>query len=106
MIKTMVTIGPISNNASDVAEFGKHTKLFRLNGSHSGIEWHAKAISLIRDTIPDAFILLDIPGIKPRTSNEHPIEIQNGDVVTFASPNLARSGKCINLTKDPSDLFK
>ena len=108
MIKTMVTIGPISNNASDVEEFGKHTKLFRLNGSHGSFEWHAKAISLIRNTISDAFILLDIPGIKPRTSNEHPMEIQNGEVVTFASPNLAGLGRCIKLTKDlptyPDDL--
>ena len=96
----MITIGPISNNAIDVEEFGKHTKLFRLNGSHGSIEWHAKAISLIRNTIPDAFILLDIPGIKPRTSNEHPIKIQTGDVVTFASPNLTRPGQCINLTKN------
>jgi pyruvate kinase len=95
----MVTIGPISNNASDVEEFGKHTKLFRLNGSHSSIEWHAKAISLIRNTIPDAFILLDIPGIKPRTSNEHPIEIKSGQVVTFSSPNLRSADNCVKLTK-------
>lgn len=95
----MVTIGPVSNNASDVEAFGKHTKLFRLNGSHSSVEWHEKAISLIRNTIPDAFILLDIPGIKPRTSNKHPIEIKSGQVVTFSSPNLHSAGNFVNLTK-------
>ena len=99
MINTVVTIGPTSNNASDVEEFSKRTKLFRLNGSHSSIEWHAKAISLIRNIIPDAFILLDIPGIKPRTSNEHPIEITSNQVVTFASPNSLAPDNCVNLTK-------
>ena len=99
MTKTMVTIGPISNNKSDVEEFGKHTKLFRLNGSHSNIKWHEQTIALIRNTIPDAFILLDIPGIKPRTSNEHPIEIKSGQVVTFSSPNLRDSDDCVQLTK-------
>ena len=104
----MVTIGPVSNNKNDLKKFSKHTKLFRLNGSHNSIEWHSKAISLIRSVIPDAFILLDIPGIKPRTSNEHPIKITSGQVVTFASPNLLSPDNCVNLTKDlptyPEDL--
>ena len=95
----MITIGPISNNKSDLEEFGKHTKLFRLNGSHSNIKWHEQAIALIRNTIPDAFILLDIPGIKPRTSNEHPIEIKSGQVITFSSPNLCDVDNCVQLTK-------
>ena len=104
----MVTIGPVSNNKNDLKKFGKHTKIFRLNGSHNSIEWHSKAISLIRSVIQDAFILLDIPGIKPRTSNEHPIKITSGQVVTFASPNLLSPDKCVNLTKNlptyPEDL--
>ena len=99
MIKTMVTIGPESCSENDVKEFSRHTKLFRLNGSHSSIEWHSKAISLIRNLIPDAFILLDIPGIKPRTSNEHAIEITSGQLVTFASPNSVSSDNCVYLTK-------
>ena len=95
----MVTIGPNSNSKSDIVKFNTHTNLFRLNGSHSSIEWHAETISLIRSVSPDAFILLDIPGIKPRTSNEHPIEINKGEVITFASPNLPKLDKCIELTK-------
>ncbi|MDB2605277.1 pyruvate kinase [Planktomarina temperata] len=95
----MATIGPISCNENDVKKFSGHTKLFRLNGSHSSIEWHAKAISLIRSLIPEAFILLDIPGIKPRTSNEQAIEITSGQVVTFASPNSVSPDNCVYLTK-------
>lgn len=95
----MVTIGPKSCNETDVKKFSRHTKLFRLNGSHSSIEWHSKAISLIRSLVPDAFILLDIPGIKPRTSNEHAIEITSGQVVTFASPNSVSPDNCVHLTK-------
>ena len=99
MIKTMVTIGPNSNSKSDIVKFNTHTNLFRLNGSHSSIEWHAESISLIRSVSPDALILLDIPGIKPRTSNDQPIKINKGEVITFTSPNLPRPDKCIELTK-------
>ena len=95
----MVTIGPNSNSKSDIEKFSAHTNLFRLNGSHSSIEWHAETISLIRSVSPDALILLDIPGIKPRTSNENTIEINKGEVITFISPNLPRLDKCIELTK-------
>ena len=67
MMKTLVTVGPNSLNLDDLNYFAKKTKLFRLNGSHSTIEWHKKAISMIRDVSPASFILMDIPGIKPRT---------------------------------------
>ena len=69
MINILVTIGPVSNNQKSLKEFSKKTKLFRLNGSHGTLKWHREAISNIRKVCPDAFILMDIPGIKPRTKN-------------------------------------
>ena len=69
MMKTLVTVGPNSLNGDNLTYFAGKTKLFRLNGSHSSIVWHKKAISRIRDISPDAFILMDIPGMKPRTEN-------------------------------------
>ena len=42
MTKILVTIGPASTNSEVITEFAKHTKLFRLNGSHNTLEWHKK----------------------------------------------------------------
>ena len=86
MTKVLVTIGPASINAEAITEFAKHTKLFRLNGSHNTLEWHKEIVSKIRALVPDAFILLDIPGVKPRTSNTEPILIKKGQTVVFGSP--------------------
>ena len=57
MIKTLVTIGPASLNEISLQYFSKKTKLFRLNGSHSDLAWHQKAVEMIRNYCPDAFIL-------------------------------------------------
>ena len=40
----------------------------RLNGSHSDLDWHRKAVTQLRDTLPRMPILLDIPGRKIRTA--------------------------------------
>ena len=52
MMKTLVTVGPNSLNGDNLTYFAGKTKLFRLNGSHSSIEWHKKAINMIRDISP------------------------------------------------------
>ena len=83
MMKTLVTVGPNCLNVDDLLYFVGKTKLFRLNGSHGSIEWHKKAIQMIRDIAPDSFILMDIPGIKPRTENIEVINIKQGEVIHF-----------------------
>ena len=99
MIKTLVTIGPASLNKISLEYFSKKTKLFRLNGSHSDLTWHQKAVKMIRNYCPDAFILLDIPGIKPRTANEEGIKIEKGQIVKFGGPPDRKSGIQVDLTK-------
>ena len=49
MMKTLVTVGPNSLNVDDLLYFVGKTKLFRLNGSHGSIEWHKKAIEMIKN---------------------------------------------------------
>ncbi len=69
-IKIVATIGPISNNAEmlrALSEAGMNVA--RLNGSHNTLDWHAQTIRLIRDTLPETPILLDIPGRKIRTTD-------------------------------------
>jgi pyruvate kinase len=100
MMKILVTIGPASDDQTSLTEFSKKTKLFRLNGSHGTLDWHKAAISSIRKACPDAFILMDIPGIKPRTSNVDKIQISRGQEVVFGDPTKGEIRLSIGLTKD------
>ena len=84
-MKILVTVGPKSGDESSLKEFSKKTKLFSLNGSHATLEWHSIAARRIREVCPEAFILLDIPGIKPRTENIEDIFIENQQEVVFGS---------------------
>ena len=76
MIKILPTIGPKTDNIDSIAFISKFTKILRLNGSHGNYEWHRNAIKKIRDVNSDMIIILDIPGIKPRTGNENNVEIK------------------------------
>ncbi|KAF0813462.1 Pyruvate kinase [Andreprevotia sp. IGB-42] len=71
MSKTSVvaTIGPVSNTADVLRALrDAGVTVARLNGSHGNLAWHAETIALIRHTLPDVPILLDIPGRKIRTT--------------------------------------
>ncbi|HEX7909613.1 MAG TPA: pyruvate kinase [Paraburkholderia sp.] len=70
MAKTTIvaTIGPASDNASTLLALHRAgMTVARLNGSHSSLDWHKGTIALIRETLPELPILLDIPGRKIRT---------------------------------------
>lgn len=83
MTKILATIGPASDTKRLIRGFSDHNVLFRLNGSHGTLAWHKQAIKNIRCEVRDAFILLDVPGVKPRTANEQPVEIKQGQQVLF-----------------------
>ena len=80
----LVTIGPKSEELSSIKEISKYTKFFRLNGSHNTIDWHVNVAKLIREACPSAMILLDIPGIKPRTNNPKAIKIKKDETILFS----------------------
>tara|TARA_B110000090_G_C13358748_1_gene437647 strand:- start:414 stop:1766 length:1353 start_codon:yes stop_codon:yes gene_type:complete len=100
MINTLVTIGPSSLNDTDIKYFSRKTNLFRLNGSHSDLEWHKSAILKIRKFSPDAFILMDIPGVKPRTNNIDVLKIEKGQKVSFGFESGIECDLHIDLTKN------
>ncbi len=99
MIKILATIGPASVSEDFIASFSRHTNLFRLNGSHSDIDWHRMAIKKIRSVIPNAVILMDIPGIKPRTANTKDLSIKKGQQVIFGDCDLSNDCLQVPLTK-------
>jgi len=84
------TIGPATCTAGALAAMrAAGMTVARLNGSHSDLDWHASAIALLRQTVPDVPILLDIPGRKIRTG------------ALAVEPTFA-AGDRIVLTTDPS----
>lgn len=97
----LVTLGPKSATFPSIQNIGRHTKFFRLNGSHNTLEWHIMVSKLIKKALPEALILLDIPGIKPRTNNDEVIDIIKNEPVDFYH-GLRKSDntiKSIELTK-------
>ena len=99
MNKIIVTLGPKCNDQKSLKEFSKKTNLFRLNGSHGTLDWHRKTVNNVRSVCPEAFILMDIPGIKPRTSNSEVVFIEKEQEVVFGVPPEHEKRLNIGLTK-------
>lgn len=85
LVKIVATIGPRTNSKqgiSDLVDAG--VDVFRLNGSHSDLEWHKNAVEVIRSVTLECPILLDIPGSKIRTRDlGDGVELSVGQSVTF-----------------------
>lgn len=67
--KIICTVGPATatpEKLRTLREVGMDVA--RLNGSHADLDWHKNTIAMIRETLPDLPILLDIPGRKIRTT--------------------------------------
>lgn len=99
MTNILTTIGPETESNESIRSLLKYTKLFRINGSHGNLNWHKKTIKKIRNLSSDAFILLDMPGIKPRTKNSNIIKIRSNEIVTFGKLKHKKSTKLIGLSK-------
>ena len=84
MTKILSTIGPISSDIKKIEFILKKSKILRLNMSHNSPHWHKKNVNLIKKIDPDKYILIDIPGAKPRTLNNNILKIHKGQKVTFA----------------------
>ena len=86
-VRIVATIGPATNNADALralAEAGMNVA--RLNGSHGDLDWHRATIALLRKTLPDVPILLDIPGRKIRTVGlKHEPSFAAGDTITLTT---------------------
>ncbi len=59
--KIVATIGPVSCSRETLCELAAAGMgVARLNGSHADLDWHASSIALIRETLPQVPILLDL----------------------------------------------
>lgn len=99
MMKMLVTIGPSSEASKDITAISRQSNLYRLNGSHGTLEWHSDVVARIRKIDPAAFVLMDIPGIKPRTSNVQSVEVEQNQIVSFGELQTPKAEIHIGLTK-------
>lgn len=94
-VKIVATIGPETDNAKSLEALSQAgMNIARLNGSHGDFDWHKRAIELIRRTLPDVPILLDLPGTKIRTadvSHEFALDAGQRIVLTTTQSDISQA---------------
>ena len=100
IMKILPTIGPASEKPEDLKFLFNYCTMVRLNTSHNSISWHKKMITLIKRLNKKIDILVDIPGVKPRTNNKNDIHIKKNDIVEFGRYQKKAGNKFIELTRE------
>ena len=86
MQKYILTVGPALGNEVQLREIHNEKNIYRINGAHGSVPDIEKSICNIRGQIPDAEILLDLPGNKVRTANiEKGIPLEKGKAFEISS---------------------
>ena len=100
MSKILPTIGPASESISDIKKMLNISSSVRINGSHNTLNWHKKVANTVKKLKKDSTILLDVPGIKPRTANKEEILINKGEkiIFTFKNHKIKKKLKIIPIT--------
>ena len=83
MTKILPTIGPATEDSNSLKFIIKKSDYVRLNGAHNTINWHQKISKTIKKINLETNILLDFPGVKPRTANEEKLNIKKNQIVIF-----------------------
>ena len=89
-MKILPTIGPTSEKNTDIEKILKITDIVRINGSHNVLNWHVNISKKIKKIDLNARILLDIPGVKPRTQNKKEINIKKNQKINFIFKNKSK----------------
>ena len=83
MNRLLPTIGPITASEKNLRKILKISNLVRLNGAHNDLIWHKKISYRIKKINSNAKILLDLPGVKPRTNNKKVCNIKKNQKIIF-----------------------
>lgn len=95
IIKIVATLGPKTSSINYINKLGRSgVNVFRLNGSHNTLEWHADVINKIRKCFKDRPILFDVPGRKVRTKNI----LSDIQIVKNKIYKISNNSKDINIT--------
>ena len=96
-MKILVTIGPVSERESSLKKILNITNLLRVNGSHNSLIWHKNITTKIKKISPNCKILLDIPGVKPRTMNKKDLFIEKNEKIFFSYKKKIFKGNIKNV---------
>ncbi len=81
--RVIVTLGPAilsKKKLKEIDSFGDC--IYRINGAHVEGDYAANIIEKVRDILPSAEIMIDLPGNKIRTKNLlEPIRLTNGQTI-------------------------
>lgn len=89
MEKVIVTVGPSLFEKGVLANLHSEDYIYRINGAHGTIANIEKNIHLIRREIPNASVMIDLPGNKVRTNNlKHPIKVAIGKKFTLKNDEV------------------
>lgn len=94
MQKFILTVGPALLNEVPLAEVHDARNIYRINGAHGSIDDIENYILKIREQIPDADILMDLPGNKVRTK-----DLPNGGIHVEAGKEFEIPSECFNYTE-------
>jgi len=84
MKKYILTVGPALGREVCLGEVHSDKNIYRINGAHGSLEEIEDNIQNIRAQIPEAEILMDLPGNKVRTANlDNGIVLQKGEQFTL-----------------------
>jgi pyruvate kinase len=82
-MKILTTIGPETVKYKNLKYLLNKTDMVRINTSHNSIKWHKSTIKKIKKINPKSVILVDFPGVKPRTNNKNPRKIKKNQIISF-----------------------
>ncbi len=107
MTNVLSTIGPVTEDIRNLKKIVNYSKFVRLNGAHNNLVWHKKICGRIKKINPRCKILIDLPGIKPRTLNSNQVLIKKNEKIIFYFGNKKKISnfKQIQISK-PLPKFK
>ncbi len=89
MKKIVVTVGPSVFKENVLSDVHSANNIYRINGAHGTPQSIEKDIKSIRKIVPNADILIDLPGNKVRTKGlVEPIQVKNGHMFSLSSKQL------------------
>lgn len=91
MKRFILTVGPALLNEVPLPEIHENRNIYRINGAHGNLEDIEGYILKIRSQVPEADILMDLPGNKVRTKN-----LPDGGIRLEKGKTFEISSKCFN----------
>lgn len=91
MKRFILTVGPALLHEVPLTEVHDERNIYRINGAHGSIDDIEKYILKIREQVPEADILMDLPGNKVRTK-----DLPNGGITLEKGKTFEISSECFN----------